>query len=105
MSRRCGDRQTLVRVMSHSVAGPSLKPALRCGSQAGARVHAQACWEIQETAKLYKLQKEREKELKGKVSDACTHAHTDTHMDGTGMTHERFQAKSNKLSVERRECD
>lgn len=83
------DRQTLIRVMSHSCSRTQPQACSESrGSQAGARAHTQACWEIKETAKLYKLQKEREKELKGKVLGTHMHAHTDTHTDGAGMTHE-----------------
>jgi hypothetical protein len=61
------------------------------------------------TAKLYKLQEEREREgAEGKSvghthTHSHTHAHTATHTAGAGMTH-KLQAKSNMFSAERREA-
>lgn len=74
-------------LLRHYVAGPSPEFAAseRHSSRAGACTHTQAFWEIRKAAKLFKLQKE--KELKGKVLDTHTHAHTQTHTDRAGMTH------------------
>lgn len=86
-------------LMSHSVAGPRIsKMWLTCR---GTGRHSSMLGnrdKLQNSAHSRK----REKELKGRVLDTRTHAHSGTHTGRAGMTHEP-QAKSNMFSTGRRE--